>query len=175
MGESIISTCLNITDKTKDNPKARKDLALICRRPTLEIGENQKKPRAPFSLKPKRKKQLMKWLKNLKFPDGYAAGFRRSVNLKTRKFSRLKSRDYHIIMERLLHVIFRGFVKNDVWKALAEQSYFYRHLCAKEIKKEMMEKLEQQIPVLVCKLEKNISSRFLQSDATSTCSPTIRS
>jgi hypothetical protein len=154
MGESIISTCLNITDKTKDNPKARKDLALICRRPTLEIGENQKKPRAPFSLKPKRKKQLMKWLKNLKFPDGYAAGFRRSVNLKTRKFSGLKSRDYHIIMERLLPVIFRGFVKNDVWKALAEQSYFYRHLCAKEIKKEMMEKLEQQIPVLVCKLEK---------------------
>ncbi|KAL5657654.1 hypothetical protein ACJX0J_030817, partial [Zea mays] len=27
--------------------------------------------------------------------------------------------------------------------------YFYRHLCAKEIKKEMMEKLEQQIPILI--------------------------
>jgi hypothetical protein len=49
----------------------------------------------------------------------------------------------------------------------------YRHLCAKEIKKEMLEKLERQIPVLVCKLEN--SSEFLQSDATSTCSPTIRS
>jgi hypothetical protein len=34
-----------------------------------------------------------------------------------------------------------------------ELSYFYRHLCAKEIKKEMMEKLEQQISVLVCKLD----------------------
>jgi hypothetical protein len=95
----------------------------------------------------------MKWLKNLNFPDGYAVGFRRSVNLKTGKFSRLKSHDYHIIMERLLPDMFRGFVKNDVWKALAELSYFYRHLCAKEIKKEMMEKLEQQIPILVCKLE----------------------
>jgi hypothetical protein len=41
-----------------------------------------------------------------------------------------------------------------VWKALAELSYFYRHLCAKEIKKEMMKKLEPQIPVLVCKPEK---------------------
>jgi hypothetical protein len=30
MGESIISPCLNITNKTKDNPKARKDLGLIC-------------------------------------------------------------------------------------------------------------------------------------------------
>jgi hypothetical protein len=57
-------------------------------------------------------------------------------------------------MEILLPVMFRGFVKDDVWKALAELSYFYRHLCAKEIKKEMVEKLEQQIPVLVCKLEK---------------------
>jgi hypothetical protein len=55
----------------------------------------------------------------------------------------LKSHDYHIIMERPLPVMFSGFVKNDVWKALAELSYFYRHLCAKEIKKEMMEKLEQ--------------------------------
>jgi hypothetical protein len=64
-------------------------------------------------------------------------------------------------MERLLPVMFRGFVKNDVWKALAELIYFYRHICAKEIKKEMMEKLEQQISILVCKLEKNISTMFL--------------
>jgi hypothetical protein len=63
-------------------------------------------------------------LKNLKFLDGYAAGFRRSVNLKTSKFSGLKSHDYHIIMERLLPIMFHGFVKNDVWKALAELSYF---------------------------------------------------
>jgi hypothetical protein len=42
MGESIITTCLNITNKTKDNPKARKDLALICSRPTLKLGENEK-------------------------------------------------------------------------------------------------------------------------------------
>jgi hypothetical protein len=53
----------------------------------------------------------MKWLKNLKFPDGYTAGFRRYVNLKTGKFFGLKSHDYHIIMERLLPVMFRGFVK----------------------------------------------------------------
>jgi hypothetical protein len=73
----------------------------------------------------------MKWLKNLKFPDGYATGFRRSVNLKTDKFSELKSHDYHIIMERLLPIMFHGLVKNDVWKALLELSYFYRHLSAK--------------------------------------------
>jgi hypothetical protein len=79
--------------------------------------------------------------------------------LKMSKFFGLKSHDYHIVMERPLPVMFRGFVKNYVWKALAELSYFYRHICAKEINKEMMEKLEQQIPVLVCILEKKY---FLQ-------------
>jgi hypothetical protein len=110
-------------------------------------------------------------VENIKFPDGYVAGFRRSVNLKMVKFFGLKSHDNHRIMERLLPVMFRGFVKDDVWKALVELSCFYRHLCAKEIKKEMVEKLKQQIPVLVCKLE-NI---FPSSDATYTCLPTIRS
>jgi hypothetical protein len=39
---------------------------------------------------------------------------------------------------------------------LAELSHFYRQLCAKEVKKDMMEKLEDEIPVLLCKLEKII-------------------
>jgi hypothetical protein len=36
----------------------------------------------------------------------------------------LKSHDYHIIMERLLHVMLRGYLDDDIWKALAELSYF---------------------------------------------------
>jgi hypothetical protein len=38
--------------------------------------------------------------------------------------------------------------------ALAELSHFYRQLCAKEIKKDMMDKLEDEIPMLLCKLKK---------------------
>jgi hypothetical protein len=57
-------------------------------------------------------------------------------------------------MERLIPVMFRGYLDDDVLMALAELSPFYRQLCAKEIKKDMMEKLEEEIPVLLCKLEK---------------------
>jgi hypothetical protein len=32
----------------------------------------------------------MRWLKTLEFPDGYMAGFRRSVNVKTVKFFRVE-------------------------------------------------------------------------------------
>jgi hypothetical protein len=75
-------------------------------------------------------------------------------NVKAGKIHVLKSHDYHIIKERLLHVMLRGYREDDIWEALAELSYFYGKLCAKEIKKDMMEKLETEIPVLICKLEK---------------------
>jgi hypothetical protein len=146
------------TDKIKDNHKARKDLARLCNRPSLELKSSGGEPRAPFCLKPKERKVVLIWLQNLKFPDGYAAGFRRAVNLESGKLSGVKSHDYHIFMERLIPVIFRGYFNDDVWKALAELSHFYRQLYDKEIKKETMEKLEKEMPVLICKLEKIFST-----------------
>jgi hypothetical protein len=105
-------------------------------------------------LKPKERKEVLIWLQNLKFLDGYTAGFMRAVNFESGKLSGVKSHDYHIYMERFLLVMFHRYLNDDVWKALAEISHFYRQLCAKEIKKEMMEKLEKEIPVLICKLKK---------------------
>jgi hypothetical protein len=93
-------------------------------------------------------------VKNLKFLDGYVTGFRRAVNLDTGKLSGVKGYDYHIFMKRLLPVMFRRYLDDDVLMALAELSHFYRQLCAKEIKKDMMGKLEVEIPVLLFKLEK---------------------
>jgi hypothetical protein len=105
-------------------------------------------------LKPKERNEALIWLQNLKFLDGYAAGFRRAVNLELGKLSGVKSHDYLIFMEMLLPIMFHGYLNDDVWKALAKLSHFYRQLCAKEIKKGMMEKLEKVILVLLCKLEK---------------------
>jgi hypothetical protein len=89
----------------------------------------------------------------LKFPDSYATGFRRDVDLDSGKLGGVKSHDYHIFMKTLLPVMFRGYLNDDVWKALGELSHFYRQLCAKEIKKEMMEKLDNEMSVLICKVE----------------------
>jgi hypothetical protein len=147
VAESILMTWMIFLEKSKDNKKVRKDLAMICHQPSLELSECGTKPHVPFCLKAKERKEVMTWMKNLKFPNGFGAGFRRAINLKTWKLTRLKSHDYHVIMEWLLPNMLR-------WKTLADLSYFYRQLWAKEIKKEMMEKLEKEIPVLLCKLEK---------------------
>jgi hypothetical protein len=149
--ESIVSTCRNIMGKTKDNFMARRDIAHVCNRPSLELDERGGKPCAPFCLKIKDRKEVMRWMKRLKFPDSYTAGLKRCVNVKGGKIHGLKSHDYYIIMERLLPVMLHGYLDNDIWKALAELSYFYGQLYAKEIKKDMMEKLEKEISVIICK------------------------
>jgi hypothetical protein len=117
--------------------------------------------------------KVMRWMKRLKFPYGYTARLKRYVNVKAGKIYGLKSHDYYIIMERLLPIMLCGYLDYDIWETLAELSYLYRQLCAKEIKKDMMEKLKKEIPVIICKLEKNIFYRVVQSNTTSSCSYSI--
>jgi hypothetical protein len=158
MGEAIWNTCFDIADKTKDNVKARQDLELICNRPNMHLvlKPNGKwhMPRAPYCIDKDDKPIILQWFKTLKFPDGYAANIRRGINFQKKKILGLKSHDYHIFMERLLPVAFGGFLFENVWLCLAELSYFYRKLCARQITKNDVLALEQNIVVLVCKLEK---------------------
>jgi hypothetical protein len=67
---------MDITGKTKDNFKTRRDIAHICNRPSLELDERGGKPRAPFCLKVKDIKEVMRWMKILKFPNDYAIGLK---------------------------------------------------------------------------------------------------
>jgi hypothetical protein len=76
------------------------------------------------------------------------------VNLLQKKIFGLKNHDYHIFMERLLPVVFRGFLLDNVWRCLAELSFFYRQLCAKELRKDVVRSLEENVAVLFCKMEK---------------------
>jgi hypothetical protein len=50
--------------------------------------------------------------------------------------------------------MFHGYFDAYLWKIFTELSYFYRHICAKQVSKAMMQKLEKEIVVLVCKMER---------------------
>jgi hypothetical protein len=71
VAKSIISICFDVTGFLKDNVNARKDLATLWNRPSLEpkinAKENLKRPRAPYCLKPVERKEILSWLKNLSF------------------------------------------------------------------------------------------------------------
>jgi hypothetical protein len=159
VAEALWGTIMDIPDKTKDNVKARVDQARLCDRPKYNIsppkeGKKWKKPPAPYVLKRDQRKEVLKWFQTLMFPDGYAANLRRGVNLATMRINGLKSHDYHIWIERLLPVMVRGYLPNHVWLVLAELSNFFRILCAKELSRTLVAKMEVEAPVLLCKLEK---------------------
>jgi hypothetical protein len=58
-----------------------------------------------------------------------------------------------IFLERLMPVMFRCYFKPDLWKMFAELSYFYRQICAKQVSKTMMKRLEKEVTSLVCKMK----------------------
>jgi hypothetical protein len=78
--ENIMSMYLVVTGFTKDNVNARKDLAALCDRPSLEAKLNArgnlKRPKAPYYLKLTKRKEVLRWLKTLNFLDRYVANIK---------------------------------------------------------------------------------------------------
>jgi hypothetical protein len=62
-----------------------------------------------------------------------------------------------------MSVMFHGYFSTGMWKILAELSYFYRQISAKEISKKLVHKFEKEIVVLVCKMKKEFSLEFMNS------------
>jgi hypothetical protein len=114
--ESIISMCFDVTSFSIDDVNVRKDLADLCNRPSMETKINAKgnlkRTRAPYC--PVERKEILRWLKKLKFLDRYASNIKRAVNVNTSKINGLKSHDYHIIIERLMPVMFHGYFDADL-------------------------------------------------------------
>jgi hypothetical protein len=74
------------TEKSKDNVKARLDLATLCDRPKQVMkppapGEKWKRTLVDFVLKKDQRREVLQWIQSLMFPDGYVANLRRGVNL----------------------------------------------------------------------------------------------
>jgi hypothetical protein len=59
---------------------ARKDLADLCDCPTMEARPNamgnMRRTKAPYCLKPTERKEVLRWLRTLKFPDRCAANIK---------------------------------------------------------------------------------------------------
>jgi len=83
-------------------------------------GKAWRKPKADFVLTKPQRRQVLEWFQTLMFPDGYAANLRRGVNLTTMRINGLKSHDYHIWIERLLPVMVRGDLPDQICSLAGE-------------------------------------------------------
>jgi hypothetical protein len=85
VGESILSAYMSFTNKIKDNHKARKDLALLCNWQSLELKSHGGKPRIPFCLRARDRKEVLIWLKKSEIPIWLHCGFQESYKFGHRK------------------------------------------------------------------------------------------
>ncbi|WMV33085.1 hypothetical protein MTR67_026470 [Solanum verrucosum] len=85
------------------------------------------------------------WRRSKKF-DG-------CVSVDDGKITRLKSHDYHVLLQRVLPIALRGFLNKDVSLALIELGHFFQRLCCKTLRKDDLEQLERDIIIILCNLE----------------------
>ncbi|RVX22951.1 hypothetical protein CK203_008266 [Vitis vinifera] len=161
--ESIIGTLLNIPGKTKDGLNSRLDLmdmGLRCElAPRFESNRTYLPP-ACYTLSRKEKKVFCQTLAELKVPEGYCSDFRNLVSMEDLKLYGLKSHDYHTLMQQLLPVALRSLLPKHVRHAIARLSLFFNALCKKVVDVSTLDKLQNELVVTLCLLEKYFPPSF---------------
>ncbi|CAL8994724.1 unnamed protein product [Prunus brigantina] len=164
--DTLVGTILDIEGKTKDTIKARLDLERMGIRRGLWMNRDNDKARrdlAFFCMKPNDKKEFLKFVSSVKFPDGYASNIARCVNVDGGKFTGLKSHDCHVFMQRLLPVGIRHLLPEDVVKPIILLSRFFSQSTAKTLRKTDMFQLRHDIVQVLCKFEMIFPPAFFTS------------
>ena len=161
--ESLIRIILNIIGKTKDTVKARlalKDLGIKEELQLREDGASCEMPHARYTLSVGKKKAFCDFIREVKFPDGFASNISRCVNAEGTKVQGLKTHDCHILLQRILPAAMRGLLDNDIYEAIAELGKFFKELCSITLNKDVLAEMKKEIPIILVKLEK-IAPGFL--------------
>ncbi len=155
--DNIFNTVMDVKGKTKDNENARLDLELYCNRPELHLeklpNNRVRKPKAKYTFSQDQKRAICEWVTKLRMPDGYSSNLSRRVDISKGTFCGWKSHDCHVFMEQLLPIAFRD-LPDHIWKPLAQLSKFFKDLCSTTLREDDLAKMEANIPVILCKLER---------------------
>nr|XP_027096067.1 uncharacterized protein LOC113715963 [Coffea arabica] len=161
--ETIVRTLLNVDGKY-DNLGVRRDLEEMGIRAGLhpitdEFGRAYLPPTC-FYLDKKEKELFCKILKKVKVPDGYSATISKSVHLKPPKLTGLKSHDNHILLQQLLPLCYRKLLPKSVLSPLIKLSKYFRDLCCKALCPRELLRMEKEIAVVLCQLERVFPPSF---------------
>ncbi|XP_038713444.1 uncharacterized protein LOC120007316 [Tripterygium wilfordii] len=166
MFDNAFNTCIDVKGKTKDNAKARLDLSHYCKCRALELVEydNGKsfQPKAQFCLNMEQRRAICSWVFSLKLSDSYVSNLGRCVDMREGKLFGMESHDCHVFMQRLLSIAFR-VLPESIWATLTELSHFFREICLTTLRVSQLSIMEDNIPVILCKLERIFPPSFFDS------------
>ncbi|XP_024195897.1 uncharacterized protein LOC112199069 [Rosa chinensis] len=161
--DSIIGTLFNIPGKTKDGVAARLDLVEMGIRTGLGPTPGQKKdklPLASWNLLLEEKRAMCMSFFNMKGPYGISSNIRNLVSLDDLRLVGLKSHDCHMVMQQLLPIAIRSSLEKPVRFAIIRFCLFFKAICSKVIDVRKLKKMQEDLVLTVCELEKYFPPSF---------------
>ncbi|CAM8948480.1 unnamed protein product [Rhodiola kirilowii] len=110
--DNIIGIILGLQGKTKYDIKAREGLEQQGIRKELwwnkegSTSRKEKVTKAPYTVLPNERADIFEFIKDAKYPYGYAGSLKNKINVDDKKFNGLKTHDYHVMLQRLLPMVF---------------------------------------------------------------------
>ncbi|KAI5355305.1 hypothetical protein L3X38_008200 [Prunus dulcis] len=161
--DSIIGTLLEIPGKNKDGIVARLDLLNMGVKTDLQpkYGERRTRlPPGPWNLSRAEKREVCNSFYGMKVPEGYSSNIKNLVSLQDSRLLGLKSHDCHTLMQQLLPVAIRSVLEKPARYAITRLCFFFNAICAKTVDVSKLDKLEEDVVVTLCLLEKYFPPSF---------------
>ncbi|KAL5579308.1 hypothetical protein UlMin_011750 [Ulmus minor] len=161
--DSLLGTLLADPHKSKDTDNARRDLAKLGIRHELhlfEYGNKLMKPAANYTFSEANRRKFCRFIRSVKFPDGFASNLSKNVAQNDSRLLGLKSHDCHVIMQRLMPMGCRFLVSKNIWSTIAELCTFFEQLCASTVNVSDMVEAQKQLVLILCKLERIFPPAF---------------
>ncbi|KAL0556179.1 hypothetical protein IC582_004689 [Cucumis melo] len=96
----------------------------------------------------------------MKVPRGYSSNITNLVSIEDSKLNGLKSHDCHVLLQQLLPVAIRSVLSKHVRYTITRLCLFFNSICNKVIDVTQVEKLQEDIVITLCLLEKYFPPSF---------------
>ena len=161
--DNLIGTLLNLKYKSKDSKASRLDMMDMGIRLDLAPQVGPKRtylPPSVFSLTKAEKRKVLKSLSSMKLPYGHASNIKNCVSMPEMKLFGLKSHDCHILLQQLLPVAIRSVLPKNVRVSIIRLCFFFNSLCSKVVDVSKLDKLQADVVITLCELEKKFPPSF---------------
>ena len=108
-------------------------------------------------------KTVCEWVTMLRFPDGYVSNISKCMKVNESTISSMKCHDYHVFMQRLLHIAFDNFLPKEFTNVFIEVSCFFTNICSPTLKENEMKKVGNSIVEMIYRLKKIFPPLFFNS------------
>lgn len=123
-------------------------------------GDRHWLPPAKYTLNSAEKHLFYETLSNIKVPYGYCSNFKNLVSDDVSKMNGLKSNDCHVLMQQLLPFAIKGVLDVKVRRTILSLCHFFNELCSKVVDVSKLGKLQSDIVLTLCLLEKYFPPSF---------------